>query len=413
MNLNDKNIDLLLKLERFFFLFTLFIMPISKAGLNISISFIILSYLARVIFSGEFRFFILKNNIFKLMVFVFALGVVSSFLSGSWRVSLSEYARHYIFLILAPYFVFFFQNRKSWRMSVVLLSLGMLIGGLFSYWNVIHVSVLDINTRVSSFWDISRWGEFIVYFMLLIFPYGEASKRHWIIFLCISLFMIFPLLWTGSRAPLLMLILLVGGWTLSQVRNWKISIIAALAIAFSILIWLSPNIFDVVVLRLESIANIKDNYSNIARLYMWKYALLFQLDNMENNLGLFLFGTGYHQLDVYFTPFIENTIGVDLLNGRLNGQFSFRDHHNIFLNAFSMHGILFFCAYIIFLWVVFFKSFKAALFHTLSWAFVFVFTAYLGVGFFFGISGGYSAIFVSIVLALAYHMPLELKNITK
>lgn len=331
----------------FFSLFT------SKAGIYIATSLLIIYGIYLCAQSETWRAFFNQHRVVKLSFTLYAIGLICSLTQGANAENLALFARKGSFLLVFPFTYFLLKQSSQLRkVAIGSLLLGAVTAFFHSGQKVIALEPnLLFNTRITSLWDIGRWGEVLTYLSVLLLPTIHYTKQNFLRFLLISLLVITLtfLLLSGSRGPLLATFITV--FLFAALRNWKLLLITSCSIIiFSLLLFeINPDAINGIAQRISSMTNITSDFSNISRLVMWKEGIQFSLYNAEVAPLQFIFGSGVNNLSDTFILYLEQNGKLDNILLNTGNQFSFSDHHNAFIDNLNKMGAIYSIMYIVFI----------------------------------------------------------------
>ncbi|OEE68787.1 hypothetical protein A1OO_07025 [Enterovibrio norvegicus FF-33] len=312
----------------------------SKAGLYISSSmlllrFFVLFFESRVTFTS-FR----KEPFYYLPFIIYLFGIFITICAGGSQNDLLEYSRKGGMILVIPPLVYFFSNTEMRSTCIYSLAFGFFIS---STQVLLHIISHGWNgERISGFWDIGRWGEIVSYMTLLFLPFFYSNKKNHIILSVIIVILGFVLLaLSGSRAPLLALIIILPSYMIYKKRQHGIFFLVGLILIFSSLHYLSSDTFNKFSSRVASITDTSSDHSNSARIAMWKTSLGFLGSNISTSPSDFLFGTGSHSFQEKYVSYLTTNHEKEHYSEKFNSQFSFNDSHNMYLDLINKHGVLY------------------------------------------------------------------------
>ncbi|WII71845.1 O-antigen ligase family protein [Bdellovibrio sp. 22V] len=322
---------------------------VSKSGLSIAGTFLLLLSCIIIEWGVLWR----ERKGLLLIVFLYPLAILLSFFSlggteSAFKVLISW---PWPLFVLPAYVVS--KRKDDQKIVLVTLCISLLFACVQSYLIFFKDfnGVFDSDVRVRSFWDISRWGVFLVSAILgllaMVLYFDRQRKRKYvIIFQILALMAEVSLILSNTRAPWISAGVSVFLMVLFFPRLFKFSMV----MAFLLIVMLSFN--EGMRDRLASVLNIQSangrvtstDASNEARLYMWKVGA-------EFFWGQPWFGTGFENSERYLRTFVDSKPGYK--EKYITDQFSFRDHHSSYLAMFVQMGAIF----AIIFWGIYFGAF--------------------------------------------------------
>lgn len=313
----------------------------SKSGLSIFSSLLIIT----AVFYLDWKSF-LREKWLVLYVLSLPLGMFFNLFSlGGWRSSLHFFLTNPWPLIVLPIYILL-QSEKDWKYFLYPLLISLL-GAIAKAMSVFYLQYgfkFTNSTRVDSFFDIGRWGQFIASAALVwfILSYPKMIKSRRIAWLSRTVFVL-SLLFLGlsnTRGPWLGFA--VGaGLAVVLARRYLKTVFVGAFVVIAMLLTLNgvhqraKSIFMVAEDNEGRITS-EDN-SNAGRLHMWKVAL----DRVHLHP---FFGTGYGNSEQPMRDFLANQ-GQDYLNKYTKVQFSYKDAHSSYLQSLIEMGFFFFIYY--------------------------------------------------------------------
>ncbi|MGF1910268.1 O-antigen ligase family protein [Vibrio kasasachensis] len=271
---------------------------------------------------------------------------------------MSGYFRKCALLLLFPLLVIQLARGNNVKIASISATAGLTLALCFALYHLNSLGIFHWNgQRITSFWDIGRWGEILGYCVALLVPYifekkhkpSEKISLTFLLILCVLC-----LLLSGGRAPLVAIIISIGIYSI--IRQPKFATACILILAFAVFFGRDTIVINAITDRASSIFNTSNNYSNIARLVMWEYCIKFMIYNAQHDLVSFLFGSGISELHINYGNYIKNTSDMASLLKQTNGYFSLTDMHNTYLDLFAKLGFIYFITFISTLFILF-KSF--------------------------------------------------------
>ncbi|WP_413578490.1 O-antigen ligase family protein [Bdellovibrio sp. HCB290] len=322
-------------------------MFVSKSGISIFGTILLLWSLFKINWKATIR----QNYWFAVLLSIYPLAILVSLLSIAGLDAALKVAREWAWPLYIIPFSLLFQDKKgikvfSWGSAIGLIAAFIKAIVLFgSDWHW----ALGSQTRVASFWDISRWGYFLSCSSVVLFALiGHSvtwSKMNRLQKVALPLLLVCSLVFlvlSNTRGPWLATFLGLAALGVSGKRYFKMLCAFAVFVVLSLVV--TPGVLD----RLESSFSAKTengvvtskDASNAGRLHMWQV----NLEMAQENL---FFGTGFESVEKPLREFIEKK-GTEYRNRYVFSEFSFRDQHSSYLQILVQLGIVFF----VFFWGV-------------------------------------------------------------
>lgn len=313
----------------------------SKSGLSIFSGLLILTSLYFINWKAFF-----KQRWLALFAASVPLGMFLNLFSlGGWESSVRFLASNPWPLMAIPGFCLIKQKEELnfllWPLSFSLIA--ALIKSLHIF-NNDYGFIFSTKTRVQSYFDIGRWGQFIASAGVVLagLSYSKVFKKNIvsnflrILFIFSTLFLIVSNTrgpWLGFFIGIVVLAILV--------RKHLIAISVTMAVAILIVMSSSgisnrvKSIFAVGQDRAGKITSV--DASNAGRLHMWKVSI----DHVADNI---FFGAGFKNLESSLRPFLNKQTEY-YLNEYVTAEFSYNDAHSSYLQSLVEMGIFFFAYY--------------------------------------------------------------------
>lgn len=277
--------DFLSKAIIFFIYLFAFGLFTSKESTNVSGLFICLLGLLQMVIIKENPLKKIKDKTLNLPILVFSTAMFIPFLDNPDADIFSRFSKHLLVFLFFYIVVFNLHNLSQVKRIITALSLSM---GLSAIYGIYQHCILKIP-RVEGFSFILSFGCFVAFFLIFLITYdfwGETKVLYRLALFAGTALMGANLLFTQARGAWLGF--LGGVLTLIWIKNKKILvpfIIVCLVIAS-----LLPQTY---IERFKSSFDIKNNDSNLARIALWKSALLMYRDHWINGVGLDRFEEEY------------------------------------------------------------------------------------------------------------------------
>ncbi|AHI05692.1 hypothetical protein BDW_05930 [Bdellovibrio bacteriovorus W] len=313
----------------------------SKSGLSIFSTLLILVSLFYVNWRAFF-----KEKWLVLFAATVPLGMFLNLFSlGGWESSLKFLGANPWPLLVIPGFYLTQQKRELafflWPLSVSLI-LALLKAGTVFY--VDYGLVFNSKTRVYSYFDIGRWGQFLSIATVSLFglSYPSAQKNRWLMLYYRSLFVLslLFLVFSNTRAPwvgffvgMILIIILM--------KKYLKTIIAVMFICSVVVLSnkeISARVVSIFEVKRDETGVItSEDTSNAGRLHMWKVAL----DRFPENP---FFGTGFKNSETSLIDFLSKQ--TDNYRNTYTGiNFSYNDAHSSYFQSLNEMGLIFFIYY--------------------------------------------------------------------
>ncbi|MGF1778455.1 O-antigen ligase family protein [Vibrio nomapromontoriensis] len=317
---------------------------VSKAGLSI---FTILLLLVFIGFSVKYRAELRFHSMSRLsqwLLLLFASGSLLSLLSSGGLGSMKDFMNKGSLLLVLPICLHLLHDEKNRRFAFFSLLLGAVIASLYSLsmWAETLTST-EPTDRIASFWDLGRWGEYVCYVLVFLLPLlsmPQSRKQRSAIILCFSLVLL-ALLISGMRGPFLAIVVSFLVYFLILNRRYLLHFAVLSILGTAVVFIATPSVIEFAWLRFISIFDVTQNYSNLARLNMWFYAVDFFMHNLTNDVQGLLWGSGFGNLGPIFGSYMEQSNQLDTLIQVTGGAASINDHHNAALNVVNQIGVVY------------------------------------------------------------------------
>jgi O-antigen ligase len=318
----------------------------SKSGVVMFSVFLSLIYLSK----SRYLFLSKKHKpLFYMAFMTFIICLISSVITDPTISSTIFTLRKSLFLIVF-FSIILLSNKSSLIASLAGVAFGLLIAMLYSLKLFILSTESLKEMLIGSFWDIGRWREFLSYAACMLLPFLITKPKSYLKYSSIVFYLLlilFCILITAGRSPYLSIGISAIAFVLLFKRKYLLSISIFLSIMTAVIALTNNPISDTISSKVESITNTEDNYSNIARLTMYKESTLFILYKLTEQPKQFIFGSGDKNMPRDFEAFLnQSDTTYAQLQVSTDDQFSIKDHHNAYLNNLSKRGVIyFFCFY--------------------------------------------------------------------
>ncbi|MCW8348063.1 O-antigen ligase family protein [Vibrio sp. ZSDZ65] len=360
--------------------FTFLTLFVSKAGMNIAFALILLTAITGAL-SKQPLLSDIKNlrRLSYLCFGMYILGIVVTIVYPVGMQDLAWFARKGAFFLLLPFLIPMVERHHSKAFKALLI--GALIA--FSYSAYLYLTdQARPDGRVQSFWDIGRWSEIIAYLIAILIPLvyfkGNMNAHQRAGVTMLSLVAFVALLASGSRGPLLFLVVSLLLFLAFQSHRL---FIGSLIVGIAVLILMKDSsTFGALYERITSISS-SSNHSNNARLLMWHNGIEFSIFNLQEHLGIFLFGTGDSQLKPLYTEYLNSVGSIEEMQRSVSNQMSLSDFHNHYIDNFVRMGLIYSVSYLTMIMFII-SSLVTAIKHgnKRAWAGLTLISTYLGIG---------------------------------
>ena len=300
-----------------------------------------------------------KNLWIVLIAGLFPLAILFSLFSIGGVTSALFIIKSWYWPLVACPVAIVASDRKSISPILGGLFLGLVIASLHSYFNAFefvssnrNVAFMSDAFRVTSFWDISRWGFFSGLIILFLLQLLAISKRYErVTYGLLFTITLIPFLLTNTRAPLLALTALSILLILSDrsVRKYGLFLIAFLLIFAGTIPKYQERFLSIFQVHLAEEKLVSTNQSNLARLNMWKVATDFYLEQP-------FFGTGYENSEMPLRNFLQQK-GSAYIKNYVSQDFSYSDQHSSYVTTLVQFGLIFTVISFLLYAVIFTKTF--------------------------------------------------------
>ncbi len=337
------------KIETFSLCFLFLSIFISKVGIYVGLSLLLLIQIYNLILNKNFRGLITRNRLLLGFIGLFLLGIISTLAIGA-EDSLTYFRKASILLVF-PALYFLLLNRGNLRWAQVSVVIGLLVGLGNSFYALALIPEWN-GQRLASFWDLGRWAECLGYSLAVITPLifekqNSLNQKKRISYVFLSVACIIALVLSGGRGPLLAII--ITGTLYLTLRSPKILLATLISVFAIFYAGKSFQPIEAVYQRIVSIADTKHDDSNNARLVMWENGLGFASYNLTQNPSEFFFGVGIEHFEKKYIKYLENSADIQTIVDKTNGEVSFKDLHNTYLDLSVKIGAIYALAYIVLL----------------------------------------------------------------
>ncbi len=251
------------------------------------------------------------------------------------------------------------SDRKTYSPIIVGFAIGLFIANVNSFFKAFqsftsnnNVAFMSESFRITSFWDISRWGFFSGIFVLFLLQLLTISKplEKLIYGILLSITLI-PFLMSNTRAPLLALTISILLLLLSdqKLRKYALYLIAAMIIFAGTIPKYQERIVSIFQVQRVQEKLISSNQSNLDRLNMWKVAFDFFQEQP-------FFGTGFGNSEIPLRNYLQRK-DSGYINSYVSEGFSYRDQHSSYWSTLVQFGLIFTAIIFSVVAIIFVKTF--------------------------------------------------------
>ncbi|USE00347.1 O-antigen ligase family protein [Vibrio sp. SCSIO 43133] len=388
--------------------FTFLTLFTSKAGVNIAFGLILVT---AVIGATSKQPLLSENTELRkasyLSFGLYALGLIVTFITPLGLTDLAWFARKGAFFLLLPFLFPMLEKHDRIAMKALLLGAVVAMGyALYLY------MTKQVAGRISSFWDIGRWGEILAYLWALLLPtfylYSFEKRGQYLALGLIGASTIIALVASGSRGPMLFAACSTLLFLLFTSRQLFLGLIFVGVI--SLFLMKDSAYFHSTYERIASIAA-SDNNSNNARLAMWRYGLGMTWEHITSNPLLFLFGTGDSELPNIFTHYLSTVGSIEEIQRSVGNQISYSDLHSLYVDNLVRMGLIYSFSYLAFIAFLLCRAIKLLRQgSSLAWGMINLITTYLGIGLVYSNNLEFQTSIFLFMLSLAWVQGIKKKE---
>ncbi|MGF1751221.1 O-antigen ligase family protein [Vibrio cionasavignyae] len=368
------------RITAFTVIFTFLTLFISKAGMNIAFILILLTTIIGALNKRPLLSDVKNHRKLSFLCFgMYILGVIVTLLYPLGMQDLAWFARKGAFLLLLPFLIPMAEQHHNKAVKALLA--GALIALTYSAYLYL-TDQARADGRVQSFWDIGRWSEMLAYLIATITPLiyiKESTNSLQRVGLgALSLMAFIALLATGSRGPLLFL--MVSLLLFLAFKNRLLFLGSIITLIAALFLMKDSSTFAPLYERIASITA-SDNISNNSRLLLWHHGISFSLFNLQEHREIFLLGTGDAQLRPLFTEYLNSVASIEEMQKSVGNQMSLSDFHNLYLDNLVRMGFIYSISYLAMIMFII-SSLVTAIKqgHKYAWAGLTLISTYLGIG---------------------------------
>jgi O-antigen ligase len=323
-----------------------FSLAISKAGINI---FFPITIVLVIFFTIKNKDYIsIKKLPFPALycLFIFLIGCMSAYFSNNEYTEFVLFIEKGSLLILPATLLLPLQDVRTRRAALISAAAGLIIAITFALYNWYKITGLQLTgvgiNRITSFWDYGRWTEVLAYGLSIMIPLafiGSNSRKKNIVLLSLIITSLICILIDGGRAGFISV--LISSLLFLILNKTKQTILLA-GLLFLGLFTLKDNPqIKPTIDRFTSIANTKNDYSNLGRLVMWKHGLGMMKEKFETDPKHFWLGTGPNHFTNNIQDYVKKHSSQEEVQKQTNNNFSFSDSHNTFLDLATKYGVIY------------------------------------------------------------------------
>lgn len=327
---------------------------ISKTAIDVTLCLLILISLCYMVrYAG--REYMVRNRFLIVLLVPLAIGFCISFfsMSGPVKGAAIFLERYRFFLLILP-FTLFVRSRKSIHLLFVLLNLSAFVSIVYG---VCQLNFPNIWARPIGFYPILRQANLLMSIVLInlvgLIGY-RMENRAWNITSKIligtnSLFMMVAVILMLRRSAYLGFAVGVFVFLL-LIQKRKVLVLVAIALCVALFFSNS-----VVVQRVKSIVDFKDDHSNRERIQLLRTGTAYIIDE-----GLFFHGTGGKMsVEPYTEYFYSHSTEYQAKNRDIVHMNFFGNFHNSFLQMAVEYGLFFLLCYLASIFYLLFRLYRS------------------------------------------------------
>lgn len=288
-----------------------------------------------------YRTQVVNNNIFKLSITLYIVGLLSTLIYPTTNPDTIYFARKAAFLLTIPCLFMLTMKQDNKELAIRALIAGFTVAVIFALYHTLNLSSWH-GQRVTSFFDVGRWSEVLTYFLVFTLPLAlnnKESQKKRILFAGLLLLGYICLILSGSRGAMLTTLVVSLLFLLMANRTAFYRVAVTSLIILPLLVVIFPSKTNIIQDRIASITNTTTDESNSARLNMWHTGTLFAKDNLAHNPLAFFFGSGPLNFEQEFKTFTMGlNHGEDITQKQV---FSYTDTHNGIIDVTLKLGIIY------------------------------------------------------------------------
>lgn len=313
----------------------------SKSGLSLFSALLIIVSL----FYTDWKL-LLKEKWLVLFALTLPLGMFLNLFSlGGWESSVKFFIANPWPLMIVPGF-HLVKQKSVVRPLLWAMALSLVVAMLKSAFIFYHEYglVFTSKTRIRSFYDVGRWGQFLsaTAVSLLVLSYPSKELKRWISVgvRVLFVFAVFFLVLANTRGPWLAFLICTAFAIIMKKKFLKAvgSVIVTGCILILFIDGVESRVASIFAIKMDQAGRITStDFSNAGRLHMWKVAI----DRFPENL---YFGSGFRNTETPLRSFLEKQ-SDDYRAKYLTANFSYKDAHSSYLQSLTEMGVVFFLYY--------------------------------------------------------------------
>ncbi|SJN57265.1 O-Antigen ligase [Vibrio ruber DSM 16370] len=333
--LDDNKYNYIMLFSLFLFSFSI---GTSKAGINISIVLLFITFLTKIVSTLSSI-----SNKEKTLIYICYGAYITEAAISLYLHTFNDFFRFLeknAFLLILPILAILFHDIRIRKHAIIFFISGVTISALYSIYNFVFVYDYALSARALGLIEYSRHVNVLILLFCLMIT-SIKYKMYIIPASIVTLITIASVIISGTR----------GGWiaffTTSIIFflfHYKKYIIHALIISVVLeLISFNANLSfsNYIIDRIYSISDI-DETSNSIRLTIWRNGIEFLIHTADSKPLDFLFGSGMLSSSKNYINYInslpENVKQSYLMNGNLYGS---TDFHNSLIDIFIKSGAIY------------------------------------------------------------------------
>ena len=315
---------------------------VSKPVIYISSVLLFLFAVYRFTFDRDYRSAVLAYKIYLSAIGLFIAGIAFSAIGSTQPNDVGWIARKSLYLLLIGPLLIAFTERYSRASALAGIAVG--------FWGALLLTVSMPGWQWSGYrnagatWDVGTWAVICTLLICFLMPLVLTFKRStiWlatgVATILGSLVMITS---TGSRGPLLGVLTGAFVYLIFYHRRLLTIIMLASAFAFFPLKAIMPEQMTSLQNRVQSIAALTSDESNLTRLALWEVGIaLFKKQLATGSPNLWV-GAGHDNSTILITKFYEEEFSAHakVAHGLLMNR-PINDLHNMYLDSTLKNGVL-------------------------------------------------------------------------
>ena len=324
----------------------------SKAGVNISLALVVIISLIYLFQKKDEYFRLAKEKPLSFSLVTFIIGIFTSYISNIELNELKVFLSKGILFFCLPGLILLLNNKMRQKTAFYAYFSGLLLAMIYAIYNWHNINDFRLisleATRVDSFWDLGRWTEILVYSLSIMIPFIFESKENMprkATLSLLSFFCFFCMIISGGRAAIVALGITSSLYLLFRRPKVMLAIVTLLAITFGF--FSSSPVVKPIYERIISITNTHNQYSNIARLVMWKNSIEIIYEKLNTEPYKIFFGSGPNHFEIDIKNHLRKKGLLESISNETKNQFSFTDSHNTYLDLANKNGFIYLFSYIV------------------------------------------------------------------